>query len=295
MKLFMGEKILILVTAIVFDIVFGEYPTKFHPVIYMGFLGKLFDKLYTSKKNNLIAFFLGMFSLGTEVSLWIFIVFGVDLIEIFWLRLIIEIYLLKASFSIRALYVHVKSCVTDDESELRKRVSLIVSRDVSKLDKPHLYSAAIESLSENISDSITGPLFYYALFGLYGAMIYRVVNTYDALFGYRTPCYEWFGKFPARFDDLLNILPSRLTAMIILIFNPSRAWEYLRRYGGIKINATYPMSAFAGVLGVGFEKIGYYKFHGPLPEKHDVQRALRLYKRVVFVLISVVIISCMVV
>ncbi|MEN3043219.1 MAG: cobalamin biosynthesis protein, partial [Fervidobacterium sp.] len=162
-------------------------------------------------------------------------------------------------------------------------------------DKPHLYSAAIESLSENISDSITGPLFYYLLFDLYGAIVYRVVNTYDALFGYRTKRYEWFGKFCARFDDLLNIIPSRLTALVIILFNPKRGLEYITRYGGIKINSTYPMSAFSGVLGVGFEKIGYYKFHGKLPDKDDVFRALKLYKKVVIILLSVVILLCMVV
>lgn len=291
----MEGKLLVLIIALVFDIIFGEYPSKLHPVVYMGFFGKVFDRLYASRKNNAVAFLLGMFSLVVEICFWVFIVFVVNSVRIFWLRLILEFYLLKASFSIKALYVHVKNCVVDDENELRKHVSLIVSRDVSKLDKPHLYSAAIESLSENISDSITGPLFYYTLFGLYGAIVYRVVNTYDALFGYRTYRYEWFGKFPARFDDLLNILPSRLTALIILLFNPKRGWEYLKKYGGIKINATYPMSVFAGVLGVSFEKMGYYKFHGRLPAKDDVQRGLDLYKKVVFILISAVIVSCMVV
>jgi len=295
MEVYMTEKVLILIIALALDVVFGEYPAKLHPVVYMGFLGRFFDKLYSSKKNNAIAFFLGMFSLIAEICFWIFIVFGMSSIKIYWLSLILKVYLLKASFSIKALYIHVKNCTVDDEDELRKRVRLIVSRDVSKLDKPHLYSAAIESLSENISDSITGPLFYYTLFGLYGAIVYRVVNTYDALFGYRTNRYEWFGKFPARLDDLLNIVPSRLTALIILLFNPKRGWEYLKRYGGIKINATYPMSAFAGVLGVSFEKIGYYKFHGRLPEKDDVKRGLDLYIKVIFILISVVIISCMVV
>lgn len=236
-----------------------------------------------------------MFALVVEICFWVFIVFVANSIELYWLSFILKIYLLKASFSIKGLYIHVKSCIVDDENQLRKRVSLIVSRDVSKLDKFHLYSAAIESLSENISDSTTGPLFYYTLFGLYGAVAYKVVNTYDALFGYRTNRYEWFEKFPARFDDLQNIVPSRLTALIILLFNPKRGWEYLKRYGGIKINATYPMSAFAGVLGVSFEKVGYYKFHGRLPEKDDVQRGLHLYKKVAFILISVVIISCMVV
>jgi adenosylcobinamide-phosphate synthase len=140
-------------------------------------------------------------------------------------------------------------------------------------------------LAENISDSITGPLFYYLLFGLPGAVIYRVVNTYDALFGYRNEKYEWFGKFSARFDDLLNIIPARVTAFVISLFNPVSSWKYILKYGAIKINAMYPMSAFAGVLKLGFEKIGYYKLEGKIPEKEDIKKALNLYKQIVAIIL----------
>jgi adenosylcobinamide-phosphate synthase len=128
-------------------------------------------------------------------------------------------------------------------------------------------------------------LFYYLLFGLPGAVIYRVVNTYDALFGYRNEKYEWFGKFSARFDDLLNIIPARVTAFVISLFNPVSSWKYILKYGAIKINAMYPMSAFAGVLKLGFEKIGYYKLEGKIPEKEDIKKALNLYKQIVAIIL----------
>ncbi|QIV78645.1 adenosylcobinamide-phosphate synthase CbiB [Fervidobacterium pennivorans] len=296
-KIFLTKELFALLFAIVYDLLFGEYPTKIHPVVYMGFVGKWFDKkLNKPEKSNFARFIFGMIAQTIEVVL--FLVISTSLVVISKsdnkvaqiLGFLVAIYLLKSTFSIRSLYEHVARCYTDDVELLRKNVSFIVSRDVSKLDKAHLYSAAIESLAENISDSITGPLFYYLLFGLPGAVIYRLVNTYDALFGYRNEKYEWFGKFPARFDDLLNIVPSRVTAFVISLFNPVNSWKYILKYGAIKINAMYPMSAFAGVLKLGFEKIGYYKLEGKIPEKEDVKKALELYKKVTAIIILTTII-----
>jgi len=295
--IFLSKELFALLFAIVYDLLFGEYPTKIHPVVYMGFVGKWFDKkLNKPEKSNFAKFIFGMIALTIEIVL--FLVISTSLLVISKsdnkvaqiLGFLVAIYLLKSTFSIRSLYEHVARCYTDDVELLRKNVSFIVSRDVSKLDKAHLYSAAIESLAENISDSITGPLFYYLLFGLPGAVIYRVVNTYDALFGYRNEKYEWFGKFPARFDDLLNIVPSRVTAFVISLFNPVNSWKYILKYGAIKINAMYPMSAFAGVLKLGFEKIGYYKLEGKIPEKEDIRKALELYKKVTAIIIFTTII-----
>ncbi|MGC8821042.1 MAG: adenosylcobinamide-phosphate synthase CbiB [Fervidobacterium sp.] len=306
---YLSEKVLILISAILIDLIFGEYPSVIHPVVYMGKMGKIFEKYYQTKKygipsqgpSHTRAYVLGMGALILELFVWltltVFVTFYIpeENIQLKILKISLEIFLLKSTFSVKALYQHVQNCQMEDINQLRKNVSMIVSRDTTRLDKPHLYSATIESLAENISDSITGPLFYYAFLGLPGAVVYRVVNTYDALFGYRNEKYEWFGKFPARTDDLLNLVPSRLTALIISLFNLKGAWEYIKKYGAIKINATYPMSAFAGVLGVGFEKIGYYKFHGRLPNIHDIPRALQLYKKVVLILLVVVILLCMVV
>lgn len=295
--IFLPKELFALLFAIVYDLLFGEYPTKIHPVVYMGFVGKWFDKkLNKPEKSNFAKFIFGMIALTIEIVL--FLVISTSLLVISKsdnkvaqiLGFLVAIYLLKSTFSIRSLYEHVARCYTDDVELLRKNVSFIVSRDVSKLDKAHLYSASIESLAENISDSITGPLFYYLLFGLPGAVIYRVVNTYDALFGYRNEKYEWFGKFPARFDDLLNIVPSRVTAFVISLFNPVNSWKYILKYGAIKINAMYPMSAFAGVLKLGFEKIGYYKLEGKIPEKEDIRKALELYKKVTAIIIFTTII-----
>lgn len=267
----------ILLISILIDLIIGELPSLIHPVVYIGFIGKKFEKIKYARFIN------GAISLILEIFFWIFLCkFLLNISKWF------EIYFLTSSFSIKSLYKHVKQCYVDNIETLRKNVSYIVSRDVSKLDKSKLYSAALESLSENISDSIVGPLFYYLLFGIYGAITYRVVNTYDALFGYRNERFEWFGKFSARVDDVLNFIPSRLTALIISLFNFKSSIKYLKKYRKIKINAMYPMSAFAGVLNLGFEKVGVYKLDGKTVEKEDIPRGLSLYKKVVSVWILIV-------
>nr|WP_277601253.1 adenosylcobinamide-phosphate synthase CbiB [Marinitoga sp. 38H-ov] len=274
--------------SILLDLIFEEPPEKIHPVAFMGIIGK---RLYKKYSNNLKYFIVGMMSLILEIAFWGILIYFIQKVNIIIIKNIILIYILKTTFSIKSLYRHVERCKTNDLNELKRNVSYIVSRNTNDLDKNHLYSAAIESLSENINDSITAPLFYYLLFGIYGSIIYRVVNTYDALFGYRNAKYEWYGKFCARLDDVLNYIPARITALIISFFNLKGAFNYIKKYGRIKVNSTYPMSAFAGVLGLGFEKEGVYKFSGKLPEIEDLNRALKLYKKVVFLILTFVILG----
>ena len=143
----------ILLISILIDLIIGELPSLIHPVVYIGFIGKKFEKIKYARFIN------GAISLILEIFFWIFLCkFLLNISKWF------EIYFLTSSFSIKSLYKHVKQCYVDNIETLRKNVSYIVSRDVSKLDKSKLYSAALESLSENISDSIVGPLFYYLLF-----------------------------------------------------------------------------------------------------------------------------------
>ncbi len=279
------EKLFIFLTALLLDLLIGEPPEMLHPVVYMGRIMMKIDKLLEKSSSRLTRFLAGIVGSLIEILIWVMLAVGVWKLKSQLIFMILSAYLLKASFAVRSLYEHVKKCETTDPKTLRKSVSLIVSRDVEKLDKAHLYSAAIESLAENINDSITAPLFYYVLLGLPGAILYRISNTLDALFGYRTVRYEWFGKFPAKLDDLLNFIPARITALIILAFNPKRSWRYIKKYGRIKLNSTYPMSAFAGVLGVKLEKIGYYSFEGKDPDLKDLKASLKLYKKVALIIL----------
>lgn len=161
----------------------------------------------------------------------------------------------------------------------------LVSRPTATLDPPRVASGAIESVAENLTDALVAPAACFLLFGLPGAAVYRVVNTADAMLGYREGVLEWFGKAAARLDDLLNLLPARLAALAIvagaaLTGAPARrAFVTMWRDGGrtASPNAGWTMAAMAGALGVALEKPDVYRLgRGPLPDAADVARGLRV-------------------
>ncbi len=281
MNIFMPNPYVFLI-AVGIDLLIGEYLNFIHPVVWMGKMVRFFDK----GKSNRSRFAYGVLLLAFNGSLWFAIGTIIMMIPGIF-GIVVQSLILKSTFSIRGLYVHVKRCKVEDDEKMRHSVSMIVSRDTSKLDRWHLISAALESLSENTSDSITGPMFYYTLFGLPGALLYRVVNTMDAMIGYHNEKFEWFGKAAARSDDALNFIPSRLTATVFAIFSPKQAFRSIFKYGPMKINGTYPMSAFSGILGVKFEKIGVYLFDGRQPVPEDLDRGLRFYAFSVAIILSI--------
>ncbi len=271
------------ICAIVVDVIIGEWPNAIHPVVWMG---KMVDFFYIQSNSNVVMFVMGSILLLFDAGSWFFA--GIMAKRIPGIvGFVIQIFLLKSTFSIRSLYTHVSRCRTSDIKRMRRFVSLIVSRDISVLDKPHLISATLESLAENTSDSITAPMFYYSLFGLPGALIYRTVNTLDAMVGYRTKKFEWFGKASARADDALNFIPSRITALIFAVFSPKNAFRSISKHGPSKFNASYPMSALSGALSVWFEKIGVYRFDGREPRVEDIKRGLRIYTLSVLIILVV--------
>lgn len=269
------------VCAVIIDVIIGEWPNMIHPVVWMG---KMVNSFYVQSNSNIVMFVIGSVLLLSDTSLWLFVGIVAERLPGI-IGFVIQLFLLKSTFSIHSLYTHVSRCKTSDIKKMKRFVSLIVSRDTSELDKPHLISAALESLAENTSDSVTAPMFYYSLFGLPGALIYRTVNTLDAMVGYHTEKLEWFGKASARADDILNFIPSRITALIFSIFSPKGAFRSIAKYGPSKFNASYPMSAFSGALNVWFEKTGIYRFDGRKPKIKDIERGLRMY------VLSVLIIS----
>ncbi|MFD1733475.1 adenosylcobinamide-phosphate synthase CbiB [Deinococcus malanensis] len=149
----------------------------------------------------------------------------------------------------------------DDLNEARRLLAWhLVSRDTSQLSAAEVAGAAIESLAENLSDSVVAPLLAFRLGGLPLAAAYRLCNTADAMWGYRTPELEWAGKTAAHADDLLNLTPARLTAVCTLLAtcgSGTREWARDRRRTSSP-NAGHPMSAFAGALGVRLDKRGVY-------------------------------------
>lgn len=144
----------------------------------------------------------------------------------------------------------------------RKRLAWIVGRDVTKLSENQIRIAVLETLSENLSDGIIAPLFFYAVAGVPGIMSYKMINTLDSMIGYKSTKYLEFGYVAAKLDDIANFIPARITAVLIALVNKSkRAWQFIWKYGAAHAspNAGYPEAALAGVLDCQFGGPNYYK------------------------------------
>lgn len=166
--------------------------------------------------------------------------------------------------------------------EGRAALSRLVSRDTSSLTATEVRSAAIESLAENLSDAYVATLFWMALTGLPGAALHRYANTADAMWGYRTARWEHAGKVTARVDDLLNLAPARVTAVLLAGVRPSLLWRARREARRTPSpNGGWPMGTLALRLDVRLPKAGAYVLHpaGRDPTADDLAAALATARR----------------
>lgn len=257
--------------AVTIDLALGDPPDAFHPVAWMGRVVSLLEK--GGLKLNPTAQFL----YGMGMTLFTVALFAVPVYLIFFYlghaslvgSIILAGLILKSTFSIKGLRrtaSKIKRLLQDDKlQEARLELHALVSRDTSNLPEPLLASAAVESVSEGSSDSLVAPLFYFLLFGIPGAIGYRVVNTLDSMIGYHGK-YEHLGKFAAWLDDILNYIPARIAALLLVLAatvkrNGRNAWRMaLREHNKTESpNAGWPMAAMAGALNVRLEKPGYYR------------------------------------
>ncbi|UQN08582.1 adenosylcobinamide-phosphate synthase CbiB [Deinococcus sp. QL22] len=275
----------------------GEPPSRWHPVVWMGnYLGSARKRWYGSSPAGQLAQGAAGWALGAGLA-----ASGGLLAERFPWPL--QAAVLKTLLARRALFaavdeVHV-ALRQGNLPEARRRLAWhLVSRDTAALSASEVAGAAIESLAENLSDSVVAPLLAYRVGGLPLAAAYRLTNTADAMWGYRTPALEWPGKVAAHTDDLLNLAPARLTAVCTLLSaGPAGAqgwkvWARDRR-ATTSPNAGHPMSAFAGVLGLRLDKRGVYVLNpqGRAPEPGDLPRALALARRTL--ILAVVALLCL--
>ncbi|MBN2115527.1 MAG: cobalamin biosynthesis protein CobD [Anaerolineales bacterium] len=284
---------LVMVIALLFDMLLGDPPNRFHPTAWMGSLiGVL--KRFRPYGNRLAEFMYGLFIVCIGCGLaagagWMILVLTSSLPA--WSGLLIEALLLSLTISLRGLDRAAGEVQTALEKhnlpEGRRLLAWhLVSRETAQLNESQVAAAAIESVAENASDGIIAPLFFFALGGLPAVFAYRFANTADSMLGYRDPEREWLGKIPARFDDVLNFIPARLAGLFIVLSAPfcgaslGRAWNVMWReaHRTASPNAGVPMSAMAGALGVELEKVGHYQLGQGLrfPNTHGLLRARRL-------------------
>lgn len=265
------EILLIIITALLIDSLFGEPPTFIHPVVLMGNLINYFKKLLTInfKHNNKWSGVLLTFSTLIISILITYIILEFAKIN-FYIYLILGSLILSSTFSIKFLIksiIDVKDNLESDISDARYSISQLVSRDTSNLTQQEIISAAIETMTENITDSVISPLFYSFFTSVFGGVFYRVVNTLDAMVGYKDPENIEIGWFPAKLDDILNYIPARITGFLIIFSAFILQKDWRNAYKVMKRdarntpspNSGYSMAAAAGALKVKLSKKGVYE------------------------------------
>ncbi len=273
----MSTDIWILVAAVLVDLVLAEPPAAIHLTVWIGRTISVAEKVGLAIRNPAGQFIFGMFAsilliaFFGGVTWWLLdIIGGVNLVVF----IIIGALLLKPAFCLRfnakmSLLVEKYLDGGDYRPETadKKVRYLLTTVERGRGDEivAPIVSSTVRSLSENASDFLAAPLFYFLLLGVPGAIAYKVSNTLDGMLGHHGE-YEYLGKFAARFDDVLNFIPARLTGLMFVMaawlagLNPRKAWRImLRDHGKTESpNAGWPMAAAAGALEVRLDRAGHY-------------------------------------
>ena len=278
-----------LLCAVLLDKIFGD-PRRFHPLAGFGQIAMWLEARMNRsphKSSQRIAGALAALLLLAPFTAASFFISRLPLWG--WLA---QTLLLYFALGMRSLAQHARAVqIALDASDLaaaRSAVGMIVSRDTGTMQNNDVAKATIESVLENGNDAVFGALFWFDLLGAPGAVLYRLANTLDAMWGYRTPRYVYFGWAAARLDDLLNLIPARLTALTYSVLGDTRAaWQCWQQqaHAWYSPNAGPVMAAGAGALGVRLGGPAIY--HGTLKERpalglgrevdaHDIARAIAL-------------------
>ena len=275
--------------AVVLDRLLGE-PRRWHPLVGFGALAVAVEQKLNRGSARI---FRGALAWTLVVLPWVMLVSWAKRYD--FLGWLCDAALLYLAIGGRALHEHAERVGTDlaagDLASARQHVGWIVSRDTSQLDEEGVAKACIESTLENGNDALFGALFWFLLFGGAGAVLFRLANTLDAMWGYKNPRYLHFGRVAARIDDALNYLPARLTALSYAVMGQTRqALQCWRQQAPIweSPNAGPVMSSGAGSLGLALGGAAIY--HGEIEERPvlgagrpargaDIPRALTLVRR----------------
>lgn len=298
----------IITLSVIIDMIIGEVPNKIHPVIYMG---KIIDKLNNYLPNTKIS---GLLIILTTTFIFVTITLIILLLSTInqWIFIILASIILSTIFSINFLIESVRNIqkdLTEDINKARKSMSYLVSRNTEQLTESRITSAAIETLTENITDSIISPIFYVSILtlffgiiiGICGGILYRVSNTMDAMLGYKTENLINKGCYPAKWDDVLNYIPARITgyyvilAAFLLRYDYKQSYDVMKKYA-LKTpspNSGYSMAATAGALNVTLVKEGVYELGYGTDElnKEKISQAINITKitSILFILTIVII------
>ena len=278
--------VLPLVTGFLLDCLLGDPYSLPHPIRLIGRLISALEKFVRVHFRNLTAG--GVFLAVTVLLLSAGTAWG-----LLFLCYTVNVWLGVAAESILCYYMLAAKCLRDesmkvyhafrehDTEKARKAVSMIVGRDTAVLDESGIIRAAVETVAENTSDGVTAPIIFMALFGAVGGVFYKAANTMDSMIGYNNEKYGRIGKFAAKSDDVLNYIPSRLTALMMILSsfllgldgkNAFKIWKRDRRKHASP-NSAQTESVCAGALDVRLAGDAYY--FGELHKKEYIGDDIR--------------------
>ena len=292
--------IVILLITIILDLIFGDPNNRIHPVAWLGkyinyFIPKIKrDKNKKYEKINGVIF--------TSLTITFFgIIIQISLVYLyhisFILMMILSIFILFSVIAIKGMEKHTNAITralqSNDVETARINLSLIVSRNTKSLDEQHILSATIESIADSTVDGILSPIFYFSLLGSTGAFIFRIINTFDSMVGYKESYFENIGWIAAKADTFTNYIPSRITAIIMIfaVFINKMDWKNSivifrkERNSTISINSGQTISVLAGALRVRLEKLDHYSIGEPV-EKISIEKckmAIKIMKTTILI------------
>lgn len=289
---------LVWLLALILDYALGE-PRRWHPLVGFGRYAAWLESRLNAGERACSSFCRGVLAvllallpplLVLAVLLWLAAGAGA------YVGLALDALVLYCAIGWRSLQQHAQAVVAalaaGDLPGARRATGQIVSRDTASADESALAGATVESVLENSSDALFASLFWYALGGSVGVVLHRLVNTLDAMWGYRTQRFLYFGRCAARFDDLLNFLPAQCVSLVFcLLAGPRRGWQVARRawwaqgWRWKSINAGSVMVSGAATLGLSLG--GTARYHGAAverpvlgwgrpPRQRDISAALAL-------------------
>ncbi len=290
------------------DSLIGDPRTGMHPVVIMGkFIGWL-EKFFRRDEDSpntqifkgaILVLLVLSVSWGTTYGLLLLAgklsnifadILGVLLLSFF----ICPRSLAEAGFELRKLLE------AGDLSEARRKVGWIVGRDTDALDEAEITRATVETIAENTVDGIIAPLFFYFIGGIPMAALYRAANTMDSMLGYKNEKYLYFGRAAARVDDVLNIIPARITGILTVVsamlmnYNWKNSWKIMVRdaSGHPSPNGGYPEASTAGALNIRLGGFNYYfgkkSFRAYMGDNIEVLTRKKIYEAVMIMYVNTV-------
>lgn len=240
------------------DKLFGDPRWLPHPVVAMGKIIAWGEKrLNKGNKRMMKGALFSIILILSSFLIIFFIIKGLDYLSpylsILFSSVVVFFCLAGKTLidEVRNVFVAVDSSV----EEGRKQVARIVGRDTSALSPQQIRTAALETLSENLSDGVIAPLFWFILLGVPGMFAYKMVNTLDSMIGYKSDRYKQFGCWAARIDDVANYIPARLTSLLMIVVSGKISLlSFVRKFGSqhASPNSGYPEAALAGILNCRF-------------------------------------------